>query len=87
MQKKETILKGVTDPFLINTDRDELDELHIFEQRPLYKEGHLSNSKTFRIVNGHLKNKWVFSALEWATWWNQLGQIRLVQKIPAAVVI
>ncbi len=69
------LLKEVTDPFPMNTDRDDLDELHKFERRPLYTEVHLANSKSFRILVVHLKNKGIFNAQEWAAWWNQWGQI------------
>ncbi len=71
------LLKEVTDPFLVDTYRDDLDELHKFVRWPLYTEVHLANGKSFRILDVHLKNKGVFNALEWAAWWDQWGQIRL----------
>ncbi len=63
------LLKEVTDPFLMNTDRDDLNELHKFERRPLYTEVCLAIGKSFRILGVHLKSKEIFSALEWAAWW------------------
>ncbi len=62
------LLKEITDPFLVDTDRDDLDELHKFERRPLYTEVHLANGKSFRILGVHLKSKGVFNALERAAW-------------------
>ena len=63
------LLKEVTDPFPMDTDKDDLDELHKFERRPLYTEVHLGNRKSFRILGVHLKSKGIFNALEWAAWW------------------
>ena len=63
------LLKAVTDPFPMDTDRDDLDELHKFERRPLYTEVHLVNGKAFRVLGVHLKSKGIFNALEWAAWW------------------
>jgi endonuclease/exonuclease/phosphatase family metal-dependent hydrolase len=53
----------------MDTDRDDLDELHKFERRPLYTEVHFANGKSFRILGVHLKSKGIFNALEWAAWW------------------
>ncbi len=63
------LLKAVTDPFSMDTDRDDLDELHKFERRPLHTKVHLESGKSFRILGVHLKSKGIFSALEWAAWW------------------
>ncbi len=68
------LLKEITAPFLINTDKDDLDDLHKFERRPLYTEVHLANGKSFRILGVHLKNKGIFNAQEWAAWWDQWGK-------------
>jgi len=53
----------------MDTNRDDLDELHKFKQRPLYTEVRLSNGKSFRILGVHLKSKGIFNALGWAAWW------------------
>ncbi len=66
---QDPLLKEVTDPFLMDIDRDNLDELHKFERRPLYAEVHLADGKSIRILGVHLKSKGIFNALEWAAWW------------------
>ena len=61
-----SLFKEVTDPFLMDTDRYDLDELHKFERRPLYTKVHLDNGEFFRILGVHLKSKGIFRTLEWA---------------------
>jgi hypothetical protein len=65
------ILKQVTDPFPMDTDRDGLDELHTYERRPLYAQLNLADGNSFRVVGVHLKSKGIFNALEWAAWWSK----------------
>ncbi len=63
------LLKEVTDPFLMDTDRDGLPEQHKYERRPLYVEMNVHNGTKFRIMGVHLKSKGIFNALEWSAWW------------------
>jgi hypothetical protein len=57
------------DPFLIDTDNDEIKEQHHFERRPLYVEISPSQGAPFRVLGLHLKSKGIFSAYEWSEWW------------------
>ena len=65
------LLKQVTDPFLMDTDKDGLDELHKYERRPLYVQLNLRDGNSFRVIGVHLKSKGIFNALEWAAWWSK----------------
>ena len=62
-------LSLATEPFLLDTDDDDLKEQHRFERLPLYAEIRLADGKAFRLVGLHLKSKGIFSSLEWAKWW------------------
>lgn len=64
-------LSDATSAFAIDTDDDEIQELHRFERKPLYAEIHLANSKSFRVVGLHLKTKGIFESYEWSKWWSQ----------------
>ncbi len=57
------------DPFLIDTDNDEIKEQHHFERRPLYVEISPAQGASFRVLGLHLKSKGIFSAYEWSKWW------------------
>jgi endonuclease/exonuclease/phosphatase family metal-dependent hydrolase len=57
------------DPFLLDTDDDEIKEQHQFERRPLYVEINPSGANNFRILGLHLKSKAIFGAYEWSKWW------------------
>jgi endonuclease/exonuclease/phosphatase family metal-dependent hydrolase len=58
------------DPFLIDTDNDDIKEQHHFERRPLYVEICPAEGAPFRILGLHLKSKGIFSAYEWSKWWD-----------------
>ena len=64
-------LSEATQPFLLDTDDDELREEHRFERLPLYAEIRLADGKAFRLVGLHLKSKGIFTSLEWARWWSR----------------
>ena len=57
------------DPFLIDTDDDEIEEQYKFERHPLYVEVNPQVGKSFRILGLHLKSKGIFQAYEWSKWW------------------
>ncbi|MDD1750040.1 MAG: hypothetical protein LUO89_09205 [Methanothrix sp.] len=57
------------DPFLIDTDNDEIKEEHHFERRPLYAEICPAQGAPFRVLGLHLKSKGIFNAYEWSKWW------------------
>jgi endonuclease/exonuclease/phosphatase family metal-dependent hydrolase len=59
------------DPFLVDTDNDDLKEQHKFDRRPLYVEILPQGGKPFRIVALHLKSKGIFEAFEWSKWWEK----------------
>lgn len=63
-------LSNATTDFTIDTDDDEIHELHRFERLPLYAELHLANGKKFRVVGLHLKSKGIFQSYEWSKWWS-----------------
>ncbi len=62
-------LSRATNPFTLDTDDDEIKELHKFERRPLYAEIRLAGGKRFRVVGLHLKSKGIFKSYEWSKWW------------------
>lgn len=57
------------DPFLVDTDDDEIQENYKFERRPLYVEVDPMGGEKFRILGLHLKSKGIFEAFEWSKWW------------------
>ena len=57
------------DPFIVDTDDDEINENYKFERRPLYIEVKPAAGKNFRILGLHLKSKGIFQAYEWSKWW------------------
>jgi endonuclease/exonuclease/phosphatase family metal-dependent hydrolase len=57
------------DPFVVDTDDDEIKEQHKFERRPLYVEINPSHGFRFRILGLHLKSKGIFKSYEWSKWW------------------
>ena len=63
------VLKVATNQFVMDTDDDNLKELHKFERRPLYASINCFDNTQFRILGLHLKSKGVFDALEWSKWW------------------
>lgn len=64
-------LSAATEPFLLDTDDDEIKEQHKFERLPLYTEINIADGKRFRILGLHLKSKGIFDSLEWAKWWSK----------------
>lgn len=63
-------LSNATNDFAIDTDDDDIHELHRFERLPLYAEIHLADDKKFRVVGLHLKSKGIFQSYEWSKWWS-----------------
>jgi endonuclease/exonuclease/phosphatase family metal-dependent hydrolase len=59
------------DPFLVDTDNDDLKEQHKFDRRPLYAEIFPQVGKPFLILGLHLKSKGIFEAYEWSKWWEK----------------
>lgn len=59
------------DPFLLDTDDDNVEEQHKFERRPLYVELHPQGGADFRVMGLHLKSKAIFDAMEWSRWWQR----------------
>ena len=62
-------LSTATEPFLLDTDDDEIVEQHRFERLPLYSEINAADGKKFRVLGLHLKSKGIFDSLEWSKWW------------------
>jgi endonuclease/exonuclease/phosphatase family metal-dependent hydrolase len=69
MQQWDTKADSRFNPFLIDTDNDEIKEQHHFERRPLYVEIRPAQGAPFRVLGLHLKSKGVFTAYEWSRWW------------------
>jgi endonuclease/exonuclease/phosphatase family metal-dependent hydrolase len=67
----DTVNNQAFDPFLVDTDSDQVEESHHFERRPLYVEIHPASGADFRIVGLHLKSKAIFDSLEWSRWWQR----------------
>jgi len=63
-------LAVASQPFVMDSDGDGIDELHKFERLPLYAELHLAGGEAVRVVGLHLKSKGIFSAYEWSKWWS-----------------
>lgn len=57
------------DPFMVDTDEDDIEENYKFERRPLYAELNPKEGSSFRILGLHLKSKGVFKSYEWSKWW------------------
>ena len=66
----DTAKDSTFDPFLIDTDNDEVQEQYRFERRPLYVEIYPVDGKPFRIFGLHLKSKGIFKSYEWSKWWS-----------------
>ena len=64
-------LSSATTPFLLDSDDDEIRELHKFERLPLYAEVKIADGKRFRLLGLHLKSKGIFDSLEWSKWWSK----------------
>ena len=64
-------LSKATNTFAMDTDDDDIKELHRFERRPLYAAIQLADGKSFRVVGLHLKSKGIFQSYEWSKWWSQ----------------
>lgn len=62
-------LSLATQPFLIDTDDDDIEEQHKFERLPLYAQINTADNKHFRVLGLHLKSKGIFDSLEWSKWW------------------
>ncbi|MBN1247409.1 MAG: hypothetical protein JXC32_07105 [Anaerolineae bacterium] len=62
---------GGFDPFLIDSDDDEILEEYHFERRPLYAEIRPLDGDNFRVLGLHLKSKGIFGAYEWSRWWQR----------------
>jgi endonuclease/exonuclease/phosphatase family metal-dependent hydrolase len=59
------------DPFLLDTDGDDVKEQHKFDRRPLYVELLTAEGKALRVLGLHLKSKGIFDAYEWSRWWEK----------------
>lgn len=57
-------------PFLVDTDSDDINEQHKFERRPLLVDVFPNGGSAFTILGLHLKSKGIFSAIEWSKWWD-----------------
>lgn len=68
-QSWDTRMNTVFDPFLLDTDSDDIGEQHRFERRPLYAEIFPAQGMPFRLLGLHLKSKGIFDAYEWSKWW------------------
>jgi endonuclease/exonuclease/phosphatase family metal-dependent hydrolase len=88
LQLHDTAADKRFDPFLVDTDSDDLLEQHKFERRPLFAEVSPVGGAPFTILGLHLKSKGIFDAFEWSRWWDtadanrkkllaQVTQIRL----------
>ncbi|OPY55201.1 MAG: Endonuclease/Exonuclease/phosphatase family protein [Methanosaeta sp. PtaU1.Bin112] len=69
LQRIETKDDFRFNPFLLDTDNDEIKEQHRFERRPLYVEIIPEHGAPFRVLGLHLKSKGLFDAYEWSKWW------------------
>jgi endonuclease/exonuclease/phosphatase family metal-dependent hydrolase len=58
------------DPFLVDTDSDDVLEQHKFERRPLFASVSPAGGVPFTVLGLHLKSKGIFDALEWSRWWD-----------------
>ena len=67
----DTVKDKRFDPFLQDTDNDDVPEQHRFERRPLYVEVSPKDGLPFRILGLHLKSKGIFDAIEWSRWWEK----------------
>jgi len=70
--KKNTVF----DPFLMDTDSDDIEEQHHFERRPLYVEISPAQGAPFRVLGLHLKSKGITGAYEWSKWWEMADSNR-----------
>lgn len=64
-------ISEATLPFFIDTDDDEIQELHKYERLPLYAQVNVNDGTAFRVLGVHLKSKGIFDSLEWAKWWSK----------------
>src|SRR5215468_3230471 len=70
LQLHDTVSDKRFDPFLVDTDNDDVLEQHKFERRPLFAEVSPAGGVPFTILGLHLKSKGIFDALEWSRWWD-----------------
>lgn len=64
-------LSNATTDFVIDTDDDDIRELHRFERKPLYAQIEVADGKKFRVLGLHLKSKGIFQSYEWSKWWSR----------------
>jgi endonuclease/exonuclease/phosphatase family metal-dependent hydrolase len=70
LQLQDTVNDKRFDPFLVDTDSDDVLEQHKFERRPLLASVSPAGGAAFTILGLHLKSKGIFDALEWSRWWD-----------------
>src|SRR5215510_14678754 len=70
LQLHDTASDKRFDPFLVDTDSDDVLEQHKFERRPLLASVSPAGGAAFTILGLHLKSKGIFDALEWSRWWD-----------------
>ena len=70
LQLHDTVSDKRFDPFLVDTDSDDVLEQHKFERRPLFAEVSPAGGAAFTVLGLHLKSKGIFDALEWSRWWD-----------------
>ena len=70
LQLHDTATDKRFDPFLVDTDSDDIPEQHKFERRPLFAVVSPAGGTPFTILGLHLKSKGIFDALEWSRWWD-----------------
>jgi endonuclease/exonuclease/phosphatase family metal-dependent hydrolase len=70
LQLQDTVADKRFDPFLVDTDSDDVLEQHKFERRPLLASVSPAGGAAFTILGLHLKSKGIFDALEWSRWWD-----------------
>jgi endonuclease/exonuclease/phosphatase family metal-dependent hydrolase len=70
LQVHDTVSDKRFDPFLVDTDSDDVLEQHKFERRPLFASVSPAGGAPFTVLGLHLKSKGIFDALEWSRWWD-----------------
>ena len=70
LQLQDTVSDKRFDPFLVDTDSDDVLEQHKFERRPLLATVSPAGGAPFTILGLHIKSKGIFDALEWSRWWD-----------------
>src|SRR4030095_6026812 len=70
LQVHDTVGDKRFDPFLVDTDSDDVLEQHKFERRPLFASVSPDGGAPFTRLGLHLKGKGICDALEWSRWWD-----------------